>query len=86
MNEAKIKIVKFSTLTTVLSKVGGFNASILAIFSLFYYVSWNMFVDTLARDLNKKDKSDERKNKIVRRIKTRLSYVNLYHLFDEVQS
>ena len=50
-SEAIIKEVKFLNLPTVMSKIGGFSASILAIFSLFYFISWNMFIETLAKEI-----------------------------------
>jgi hypothetical protein len=36
-----------------MAKIGGFKAVIMAIFSLFYYVSWNMFIDTLAKEIQR---------------------------------
>ena len=78
--------VQFNKITDIFSKVGGFFSIINTIFAAFSAISFGMFYDKVATQIKRTSDRDSKLElkSIADKMKDRLSYVNLYQLFDKV--
>ena len=86
LDEIQMNEAKFTSLSDILSKIGGFSSILLSIFTAASTISFSMFLKKVALNIKRKEKVDKDQSAIVQIIKDTCSYDGIYSLNAKVES
>lgn len=82
--QIRMTIAEFTTISNILSQIGGFRSSIFLILTVLSGFFFKIFLKNLSQNIKEMDQSNESTQTIIGKVKDRLSYYGLYNLYDQM--